>query len=490
MTTLDPLQRTQSREENKPSQKEDVAQQSLILPRRYWLMGGLGAAASLAVAEGTRRLGAWHVADIGIGAAASLQRNVQIERAKLAQAYRENPEVGIDVPRVARLFLMCELMSFYRSNLDFPTSSFDDFSEKHIEPFFARAKNQSSSALAKARRSGETQDVELFGTDTVTRIVALKKALFDQMGEHPRYWACRNNIFDPILSGDLNCRSGTWLLALAALDQVVPKLHLDEKLVLIHTNTHVQFGLLTADRRLIAFEMTADGKAIQDYGPLESIDAPILICDATYELFEAALGSKVREEHTVILNQIPEEYKQVLPSARSSPWSSLFSSVQFRAVSDTRGFSNGGIKIPTNPIPISSIDYLPFAGSGVGSGMYDSLERSDPRDLAGMSLMTPAEKRVVRDFRFVFDVFQPDLEAILGAHRRLHSDDQGSSKAEDVKLILTHGRKLVDYYTRNDVGSKHAAFIKAYAALAERTGTNYSLTRNPLDILRDVLRRL
>ena len=266
--------------------------------------------------------------------------------------------------------------------------------------------------------------------------------------------------------------------------------HPAEKMVLIHTNTHLQFGLLTADRRLIAFEMTANGKAIQDYGPLESIEAPILVCDAKYSLLEAALGSKVREEHTVILNNVPEEYDRLLLSTPSTSLSSLLSSERSRAVSDTRGFSDGSIQIPMNPIPIPSIDYLPFGGSVGGSGIYNSLERANPQELVGMSEMTPDEKRAVREYRFVFEVFQPDLNAILQAHQRLHSDNSGSDKTEDMRLIITRGRRLIDYYNRNDVGSKHAAFIKAYTALAKRTDTNYSLSRNPLSILKDVLTNL
>ena len=217
MTALDASDRNQSPQQDNPHVKQDTAKQSLTLPRRHWLVGGLVTACALGVAESTRRLGFWHLADVGIGTVAHLKRSLEAERAQLAQAYREDSKVALDVPRVARVFLMCELMSFYRGNSVIQATSFEDFSAKHIDPFFERAKNQSSSAWAEVRRSGaSTPDREQFGTDTIPRIVELKKALFDLMGKQPRYWACRNNIIDPILSGDLNCRSGSWLLALAA----------------------------------------------------------------------------------------------------------------------------------------------------------------------------------------------------------------------------------------------------------------------------------
>ncbi|MDP6561449.1 MAG: hypothetical protein QF793_00820, partial [Candidatus Peribacteraceae bacterium] len=178
-------------------QRENSDSTSGVGHRRWFLRASVAGVVGVAVAETTRRFGLWHLADLGIGDLAELERELTKEREEFAKEYLESGEMPGDEEKIAELFVVTELVRYFRENQSQSEVDIETFEKNTYRPFMDGV------ATHFAKRQEETDptdeenvDTKKFATPSVALIANAKLALYDQIGAEPFYWAKKNNIID------------------------------------------------------------------------------------------------------------------------------------------------------------------------------------------------------------------------------------------------------------------------------------------------------
>lgn len=474
------------------------------ISRRAFLFTGGATVVGAAIATVANKVGLWSLDDLGMGELAALERKLQQERDAFAADYLKDPEADVNTQEAARLFLQTEVIRYMRDHRQQQQVSPDTFGEKYYRPSMD-AMGQNYDAR-QAEKQGEDPDVATFGTPSVSMIADAKLALFDQFGNEPHYWAKMNNVVDPIMTGDLQCRSGSRLLLLALLEKVEPHLQPGEQLVSILSNHHLQVGLLTADGNVIAFEMTKSGKGIQVLGPMKDITTPILITDAKHDLAQAAINRRAHPEQTILYENVPEDYAGMdrifdrqgvaggggihLPNFRFGIGGAT------ATTTDQYGFGDGKLEIPEERIPITSMDYVPSSfdtGTGTGEGgqsIYDTVNDSEKKYGDLFSRMLPDEARAVREYEQHSPIFSRHMNQVSNSYSRIMSGDQGVDIKAEAQKLGKSCKEIAAYMNQNDLDRKYDVYRAALKKFHERTGTDISFPRNPREYALEVLEDL
>lgn len=476
------------------------------LSRRRLLKATGTVAVGATIAEVTRRLGFWNIADLGIGEIAALERKLLEERKNFAEGYLEDAEGNIDTEEAMRLFVLTELARYLRSNPSQGKVNANTFEADLYRPFMdAVGQKFDEKQKVPPEKKGKDPDTAVFKTPSVTAIANAKLALYEQLGEKPHYWGKKNNIIDPMVSSDLQCRSGSKLLLLVILEKMESQLQPGEKLVSIHTNHHIQMGLLTADGRVIAFEMTKSGKGIQDLGPLKDIQTPILITDAKHELAQAAINQQAHREKTVLLENVPEGYTgfdKVFDVKNPFGGGGIgMKGFSFgvgggaEATTDQYGFGNGKVDIPKERIPITSMDYVPssFTTSRQGNGgnsIYDTVRDTERTHRQLWESMNAEERSALQEFEQHSPIFSRHMHAIARSYEMILDGEGNVDVRAELKIIIENTRALIRYMDQNDLDTKYDAYEQALNQYHKRTGKDVSFPRNPREYAISVLEDL
>lgn len=322
-------------------------------------------------------------------------------------------------------------------------------------------------------------------------------------------FAISNNNYLRNLTSDIKCRSGSRLLLLVLYENVVDKLQPGEKLVVIYSNTHMQTGLLTKDKRVIAFEMTKSGKGIQDIGHIDQISVPMRILDAGHDLAQTAINRKAHPKESILLDTVPENYIEkenklhgkdaVIDTIRQfikSGFKFEFGKSKIKTT-DQYGFSDGSVEVPEDRQLITSSDYLPsdmIAGGGFNqssNGVYDAFQSAeDSMGIDIANLMTKEEKIAVAEFEQYSNILSPYLNEVSSSYKRILYDENINVQKE-VRNILNNGRKMIAYMEANDIDAKYVRYKKAISSCQSRNSQyDISYPRNPRDYYIDVLNHI
>lgn len=360
-----------------------------LLTRRRALLIACGGLTGLTVAGiATRdKQRAW-LADMGLGDLAEVQHELQEHRAEFLSAYSAEGELPGGPAGANDLFVESEWVQYLRHESGQEVLPFERYRDQYHQPFMDGVRIEFERLQNKEERlDGASSYSHKYGSSTVSALANLKLAIDSQLGEDSHYWAQRNLIIDPVLHGDRQCRSGTRLFTVAALEHIASELSEGERLVEVHTNQHVQPGMLTADNRLITIEMTKGGRALRDYGQLDDLTVPIQVVDAAHSLAQSALDKTMHPDQTVIFDNIPPVERVGLPD---------FGVPAMRATTDQYGWGNGTVQIPSERLPIGHMDYVP-AVTGTENDIYDSIQNS-PETTDLLASLSPAEQTIVRDY--------------------------------------------------------------------------------------------
>jgi hypothetical protein len=479
---------------------------SRILRRTF--VGATIAALCGGVIEEARRAGLWRGADIGVGTLAALERQLQMERAAFAAQYLEHPEGNVDTEAATRLFLETELARSLREHPDCPEVKFDDFLSQTYRPFMDGVKwwvgvpeERSSDRMAHAESLSRQ-----CRTPSIAMIARVKLGLHDQLGEDACYYAKSNNVIDALSSKEIQCRSGSRLLLLALLENVDGKLQPGERLVTIHSNQHQQVGLLMADGKLIAFEMTKTGTGIQELGALDAIQTPIIVTDAKHDLAQAGLNRRAHPSKTVLRDTVPAEFDRLesIYDKRGLVGGGQICSPKFKvgiggeitATTDQYGFGDGTVRIPEGRIPLAPMDRVPSRFStnrspdGSGSSIYDTINTSS-RETYGdlLDLMTPDERTAVIAYEQHSPNYSRYMNAIDRSYRRILYDRDADIGAE-VENLRQQCDALVQYMQETGLNRQYQAYEAALRSFHRRTGKGVSYPRNPAEYAESVLKHL
>lgn len=489
--------------------------------RRWFMRIAGGALLAGAGAEAARRMGVFDGEAANHELVESLENATLAQREEFAREYLSDPNLSSErIEQAATLFVQNELIRYLKKNPDNTELNHQTFQTTVYEPFM----NGVSSRFSERKQEADpteavNPDTREFGTPSVALIANAKQALHDQIGNEQYYLGEHNNIIDPMTTAEMQCRSGSRLLLLALYRNVSDKLQPSEKLVVIYSNTHMQTGLLTADGRVIAFEMTKSGKGIQDLGQIDQITRPVQILDAGHDLAQAAIKQKAHPEKTVLLDTVPDGYTRLdsifdktgefggggitMPSFNHGIGGSKSSTT------DQYGFGDGTIEIPSDRKPITSADYLPSSLStsrataqGENSdsetsdsqnvnGIYDTLQSAE--DTMGVdiaNLMTPEEKLAIAEFEQHSAALSPDLNEIASSYKLIMRDKDADVRKE-LEDIFASGRRLTAYMDANNIDAKHAAYKATLKSFHNRHPEyRISFPRNPREYLISVLEHL
>lgn len=480
--------------------------------RRTMLKAGAASIVAMsAITEGTRRAGVWRTADLGFGTLGKVERELNDERARFGAEYLLDPDAEVDTNKAMQLLLRTELVRYLREHPKVEEIDFDTFMTTLYRPFMdgvrdhsaRRSKEQESD---KARIAYGESLAKKYETPSIGLISQTKLALHDQLGEKAVYFAKSNNIIDGIRSQEIQCRSGSRLLLLAVLENVESKLQSDERLVSIHTNQHVQLGLLTADEHLIAFEMTKAGMGVQELGLLKEISTPILVTDAKHDLAQSGLNQQAHTEQAVLLNSVPEKYDHLTPVAakggHTAGWQMKLGHKPgiggaLSATTDQYGFADGTVEIPEQRIPLTVMDAVPSSFStsrentvGDTQNVYQTLDAGRDEYRVLFDLMTSDERRVVTEFQQYRSVYAPLTHEIGVSYSRIIYDQHCDIPAE-IKKMGSAIEKLIEFINVSDLDRKYAAYKAALDATHKRH-PDYEITfsRNPREYVQAVIRHV
>lgn len=464
-------------------------------PRRFSrraLFIGTGAAVAVTAAvEATRRAGLWHLEDLGIGELAEEKRKLLADRGAFAAEYLQNPEAPVDTRKACDLFVRTEFARFARNNA---VENIPTFVATTYEQFMERVRTR-----AGAERNDEKDMLET-GFPSVGKIVSTKLALHDELGPESCYWAKRNNIMDGVVSRDIQCRSGSRLLQLALLRDSAQWLQPGERLVTIHTNHHIQAGLLLQNGRLIAFEMTKLGKGIQDLGPMKDITAPTMVTDACHDIAQAGLNLRAHDKQTVLFDNVPKDYARTdAMFDQKTPFGGggLRSGFSFgtggsvEATTDRYGFGNGKVEIPDERVPMTKMDRIPSNFSTAGEGnVYDTVRetaKGEGREI--FRHLTAEEASAVRAYEQHTPVLSRHVARLKPAFERIANGESADVSA-DVNIVLEAVRGIDEYMDANDVDRLYDEYDRALTACFNRTKVGLRYGRNPRDMALEALERL
>lgn len=460
-----------------------------------------------ALAEGARRLELWRGADIGIGTLASLERSLPERRERFATAYFRNPELAEKTDEVAQLFVATELARFLREHPREREISREQFILDEYGPFMRDVRtNFLRRQQATNPQDPKNHDALKFGTPSVALIANVKLALHDRLAKDrpPHYWGEKSNIVDLIRTGDYQCRSGSRMLLLALLENADALLQEGERLVVIYSNHHVQVGLLTPERRVIAFEMTKSEKGIQDLGSMEKIEARVFITDAKHELTQAALNTQAHSQETVLLKNFShtdppfKNFADVFDK-RGEFGGGAIRVPEFRfgigggktSTTDQYGFGDGRIEIPDQRIPITGMDYIP-ARLGTRNGIYDTV-RDVRREYADLhSRMRPEELLAVQRFEQHSPVYSRSFHLIdehIRSMRRFKKNGNQENFSREFDQLMNEVGKLREYIESNHLDEVYEEYHRSLKAVFDSSDGTITIRypTNPRQFLREAL---
>jgi len=485
--------------------------------RRWFLRIAGGALLAGAGSEAARRMGVFEGEAANHELVSSLETATLDQREMFARDYLSDPNLSPErMEQSATLFVQNELIRYLKRNPDNTELDHTTFQATVYEPFMNGVSDRFSERQQKADPTDSANpDTREFSTPSVALIANAKLALHDQIGNEQYYFGENDNIIDPMMTAEMQCRSGSRLLLLALYRNVADKLQPDEKLVVIYSNTHMQTGLLTANGRVIAFEMTKSGKGIQDLGQINQITRPVQILDAGHDLAQAAINRKTHPEQSVLLDTVPDGYTSLdsifdktgefgggcitMPSFNHGIGGSK------NSTTDQYGFADGTVEIPSDRKPITPADYLPINLStsretGRGgetsanqntNGVYDTLQSAE--DTMGVdiaSMMTSEEKMAIAEFEQHSAALSPDLNEIASSYK-LIMRDRNADVRKELEDIFTSGRRLTAYMDANGIDAKHASYEAALKSFHGRHPEyRISFPRNPREYLISVLEHL
>lgn len=309
------------------------------------------------------------------------EQDVRVRRKKFAATYLTNG----DLTGIEEVVTDAEWINYLRATTS-DVSGADEFRAKTYDPFMKQVEDSFGMRL-KTDDPMRKDDTETFQTPTVAVLADLKIALYENLGDDISYDRSFNSIADPLMHQNLQCRSGTKLYLLAAQRSAKPLLQPGERLVQIHTKGHTLPGLLTADNRVIGFEMTKSGRGIVDFGTMDSLGQSgleIQVVDAEHGLAQDAIGQKAFHDKTLLADTSKKEVP--LPS---------FGIPGMRKNTDQHGF--GSADVPAGRSPIDRADYISPQAMEGGNGIYGSMgASSESRDL--LRKLSSEEQIIVRRY--------------------------------------------------------------------------------------------
>jgi hypothetical protein len=472
--------------------------------RRVFMLAAATAAAGVAVVttETTRRLGLWRGADIGIGALAELERDILRDREVFAREYLRSGEMPGDVEEAARLFIHTELARHLREHPGEEEVDGEEFMRRVYRPFMEGVRSHFERRQEEIDPvHSDNTDTAMFGTPSVALMVNAKEALQDRIGGG-FYWRRKNNIVDALTNAEFQCRSGSRLLLLTFLETVYGRLQEGERLIVVYSNHHMQTGLLTADGRVVVFDMTKSAKGIQYLGPMREIKKPVMVLDAAHDLAQAGINRSAHPDQTILYDNVPENFTsldQIFDKSGAFGGGGI-RQPRFRygiggevsSTTDQYGFGDGSIEIPDERIPITPMDYIPSdawdgAEGFAGNGIYDTLHDPAGGD-AGSSLyerMTPRQRADVAAFEQHGTVLLRHYDAINDAYRGVQRAETEAAKSEAVQRMAQAIERCRSYIERNGIGVQYDKYRVAVDAIPQAEGTVRYSQKDPRKFLRE-----
>lgn len=408
-------------------------------------------------------------ASLGIGEIGQLYKDYSEKAKSIRKQYIAGKgSYPSDMNKVSEALMNKELYLYYKREHSRVISPFDQFLRDTYKPFTEEVSREYKSQLQR-------QDLELFDefdTDSVKNLACLKLAMDEvfarrstqpkiiqngirmspdwQQSSGPNYLKSANLIIDCLETPFSQCRSASTMFLIEALKRV--NLAEGEMLVEIlskdkNNAPHMQIGLLTRNKRLIVFENTVLGTALQDFGQLENIQSPILVLDAKHALTQKAIEQLVFRDQTIVFDNRPEDWK------RGSNVGFLEGIQNTFEVNPNDLFSIGGEisyeSVPSTPQTKRVYDKLPspdFADSGISS-LYGQSSKTQ-LDLF-LSSLDSTNHRVYTEYVAHSQAMQLILD---GLNREL-------KKCKDPEKIVEIAKKSINdldnYIARHDLQNKY-----------------------------------